>query len=276
MKNRSTHFKNIEHTEDLASLKEAWHKSLTAPQDGMWESFMENAAHWSFIKEGQNIGYACVNPEGDLIQFFVLAEWRHESTAVFSTFIQQESIHKAMVGTNNPVFLSTALHFQQSIGIDSYFFTEYIDTKITHKEGVLKEAKQQNLEAVVDFCHLSTGGPKEWLEGYVQNLIERKEIFIFRNDKDIIGTCEVRKSPYGQAVSNPKVADIGMIVSPFYRKQGYGTFLLGKAKEMAIQNGRRPICSCEKDNTGSLKAIQANGFRSAFLLLSIEVSVGVV
>ncbi len=263
-------FKNTSSPNDLDSLKEEWRKTLTAPQDGMWESFMNNALQWVVTLEEERIGYTCVDQEGRLIQFFVLPQWVHEATNIFEKFIQQEGIQTAMVGTNNPVFLSTSLHFQQSITVDSYFFTEFINTKISEKKGVLKAAIPQNLQAVVEFCHLSIGAPKEWLEGYVQNLIERKEIFIFRNEKDIIGTCEVRKSPYGQVDSNPVVADIGMIVSPFYRKQGYGTFLLGKAKEIAIQDGSRPICSCEKDNVGSLRAIQGNGFRSVHRLLAVE------
>jgi predicted acetyltransferase len=73
--------------------------------------------------------------------------------------------------------------------------------------------------------------------------------------------------------TDDSIADIGMIVSPLYRKSGYGTFLLGKAKEIAIRIGKTPICSCEKDNLGSLKSIQKNGFRSIHQLLSVEFNV---
>lgn len=252
-------------TEEPLLLKEAWRNTLTAPQDGMWESFMDSADLWTLKINDSKIGYACVNQQEQLIQFFVTPAWRHKGTAIFETFIRQHSIKKAMVGTNNPVFLFNALHFQASVVINTYFFTEHLEAPNAQKEGVLKEADTKSLNGVVEFCHLSIGAPKEWLNLYLTNLINRRELFILRNEKDIIGTCEVRKSD-----SNPKVADIGMIVSPYYRKQGYGTYLLGMAKKIAIENGKVPICSCEKTNVGSLKSIHRNGFRSLHSLLEVE------
>lgn len=61
-----------------------------------------------------------------------------------------------------------------------------------------------------------------------------------------------------------------MVVSPAHRKKGLGTFLLGNAKEKAIKWNREPICSCEKDNIGSLKSIENNGFRSIHQMLMLE------
>jgi len=106
--------------------------------------------------------------------------------------------------------------------------------------------------------------PKEWLVGYIGGLIEKGEIFSLKDGNEIIGTCEVRKS-----ITAPKYADIGMVVSPDYRRKGYGTYLLNKAKTLALEWGRTPICSCEKNNVGSIKSINNCGFVSMYQLLSI-------
>jgi predicted acetyltransferase len=108
------------------------------------------------------------------------------------------------------------------------------------------------------------GAPKGWLQGYLGGLVEKGEVFFLEQGDNIVGTCEVRKS-----TSAPAFADIGMAVSPDFRRQGYGTYMLNKAKAIAVEWGRHPICSCEKENVGSFKSISNCGFASKFQLLSI-------
>ncbi len=249
----------------LNPLKEEWRKSLTAPQDDMWETFTDYSNHWELKDDTQIIGYACVNEDNRLLQYFVLPNWLQESEMVFQQFIRQQKIDNALIGTNNPIFLSTAMHFQKLVKVDTYLFSNFLNENIIVKEGTLRLAKSKDLIRSVDYYHKSIGAPKEWLNGYVGNLIDRGEFFLFEDGEEILGSCEVRKSK-----SNTEVANVGMAVSPEHRKKGLGTFLLGKAKEIAIQWDKKPICSCEKDNIGSIKSIQNNGFRSLHQMLLME------
>ena len=258
-------FLNTTHTSTLNPLKTAWRKSLIIPQDGMWEAFMENANHWTIKEADQTIGYACMDGDNRLLQFFVLPIWLPNGIAVFQQFIRQEKITTGMVGTNNPVYHSIAMHFQKSVNIDSYLFTDFLSAESIQKMGALRLAEKDDLEKLIDFCHISVGAPKEWLKEYVGDLITKQEIFVLENGEDILGTCEVRKNK-----NQPTVADVGVIVSPDHRKKGIGTYLLGKAKEIAFQWNKTPICSTEKDNKGSLKAIQKNGFRSVHQILLMK------
>ncbi|MEO1654313.1 MAG: GNAT family N-acetyltransferase, partial [Bacteroidota bacterium] len=174
-------------------------------------------------------------------------------------------IKKALVGTHNPQFLSLALHFVKELKIHTYLFRESLDVSVEEKKGAFSPANSIDLEQIVDFGQLSTEGNKEWLRGYFAKLIEKGALFQLIAKGQIIGTCEVRKS-----ITHPAHADIGMIVSPEFRGQGYGTFLLNKAKTIAQEWGRIPICSCEKDNPASFQAISHCGFRSNFQLLEIS------
>ena len=249
----------------VAPMKIEWRKSLLAPQDGMWESFMENATHWMFKEEHETIGYACVDDANQVLQFFILPHWLQNSATVFKQFIHQEKITKGIVGTNNPVFQSIAMHCQKSVEVATYLFTDFFTVEPDNDLGNLSVAENDDLEKLVDFCHISMGAPKAWLTGYVDDLIKKQALFVLNDGSKIMGTCEVRTSE-----SQPTVADIGVIVSPQYRKKGVGTYLLGKAKTIAIQWNKKPICSCEKDNIGSLKAIQNNGFRSIHQMLLLN------
>ena len=252
-------------SDELEALKSKWQNSLTAPQDGMWEAFMNFAEDWLIQIDGKTAGYACVDANNYLLQFFVLPKLLREGPAALEAFIAQQNIKQGIIGTNNPVCLSIAMHIQRSVSIHTYLFADFLPGQTTTKKAKLITADKQDLAMLVTFCHTCTGGEKSWLKQYIGDLIAKKEYFFIEDGADIVGICEVRKS-----FSNPKVADLGMIVSPQYRKRGWGTYLIEKAKEIAIRWDREPICSCEKENIGSLKAIYSNGFRSIHQMLLLK------
>ena len=262
--NQAYNFPKVTNIEELTILKKAWLASLTSPQDGMWESFRNSATDFGIVKENEMIGYAAIDENHQLLQFYLLPKYLPKGAAIFKTFIDELKINTGIVGTNNPDYLSIALNFVKELKVPTYLFRNTFEVTIEEKEDLLKACQAKDIEKIVHFCHYSTGAPKDWLVGYIGGLVEKKEIFSLENNEEIIGTCEVRKS-----TTAPAFADIGMIVSPDYRQKGYGTYLLNTAKNIALKWGKIPICSCEKDNVGSLKAITNCGFVSRYQLLSI-------
>ncbi len=249
---------------ELVELKNEWQSSLASPQDGMWESFRNSAVHWEIRKVDQMIGYACVNENNQLLQFYITPKHLSQGEFIFKEFIQGVKIEKGIVGTNNPTYLSIALNFANKLEVNTCLFSNRLERTIPKKDGTLKECQTEDIERIVDFCNYAMGAPKEWLTGYISNLVKKGEVYVLENNKTIIGTCEIRKS-----TTASDFADIGMIVSPDHRRKGYGTYLLDKAASISTEWDRQPICSCEKQNIGSLKSIQKCGFVSKHQLLSI-------
>lgn len=262
METKKFNFNKASDPNTLLALIHAWKKSILAPEDGMWEILTGYAQHWE-IKEGdQLIGYACVDDEERLLQFYLMSHWIQEGAEILGQFLKQENIKKGLIGTNNPIALSIAMQVQKSVVVDTCLFTDHLSVETPEKDGIFRPFEKENIDSLVDFYHKSMDGPKDWLRGYLGDLLEKGEIFVLEKDKVILGACEVRKS-----ASQLEIADIGMVVSPAHRRKGLGTYLLGKAKEVALSWDRQPICSCEKDNIGSLKSIQNNGFRSIHQML---------
>lgn len=258
-------FNKITNIDELVTIKNEWLASLTSPQDGMWAFFRDSAINWGIVSDNKIIGYAAVNENDQLLQFYLSPIFFSKGEAIFKTFIDDKKIKTGIVGTNNLKYLSLALSFAKDLRINSYLFRDNYQVSIEEKKGVLKECQNKDLETIVNFYNYSMGAPKEWLTGYIGGLIERKEIYYLEaTDSEIIGACEVRRS-----ISAPKFADIGMVVSPDFRKKGYGSYLLHKAKNIALKQGKKPICSCEKDNIGSVKSIHNCGFISNYQLLSV-------
>ncbi len=257
-------FYKITNVDELTSLKNDWIDSLLSPQDGMWESFRNSALNWGIESNDEIIGYASVGEGNQLIQFYISPMYLSKGEFIFNKFIDEMKIRTGIVGTNNLSYLSIALNFVKKLKVNTYLFRNIHEVNIEKKEGLFKECQDKDIERIVNFCQYSMGAPREWLLGYIGELIERREIFSLENDNEIIGTCEVRKS-----TTAPEFADIGMVVSPDFRRKGYGTYLLNKAKIIALEWGKFPICSCEKDNIGSLRSIQNCGFISMYQLLTI-------
>lgn len=257
-------FSSASTPEVLSELKQAWLTTLHRPQDGMWASFRDGATQVEIKSDQHLIGYACVDTDNVLTQFFVAPSYLSETTTIFEQLLEQLTIQTAIVGTNNPIFLTTALQFNRHVLTHTYLFEDEMDISLSKKEGELHQCNTADINRIVDFCHYSVGAPKEWLTQYIGDLVGNGEVYVLEQDQTIIGTCEVRRS-----TSATDYADIGMIVSPDFRKQGYGTYLLHCAKAIAHEWGKAPICSCEKGNIGSLKSIHSCGFRSSYQLLSI-------
>lgn len=248
----------------LVDLKKSWRTTLTAPQDGMWEALRELAKQWEITLGGKLIGYACVDADNQLLQFYLEGPWLKNGVPYLQQFIKQERIGVALVGTHNPQFLSLVMHLQKRVKVHTYLFHDFEAVPLPPRSGAFKAVKREELASLVDFYHYSIKAPKAWLTDYLGKHVREGEVFTLHQAGKIVGACEVRRSP-----TYAHIADLGMVVSPDFRQQGYGTFLLGKAKEIALQWNREPICSCEKENIGSLKSIQHNGFRSVFQLLGV-------
>ena len=254
----------IGNSQELSPIKNKWLTTLVSPQDGMWEHFRESGTNYKICHGDITIGYAVTNQENQLIQFYISPSYFSKSKIIFQDFIDKWKIQSGIVGTNNPIFLSIVLDRVKELNIHTCLFRDFHKIEIDKKDGTLKQCQDKDCENIMNFCHISMGAPKEWLLGYIKGLIKRGEIFSCEIDHKIIGTFEVRKS-----FSSPKFADIGMVVSPDFRRMGYGTFLLNEAKNTALEWGKIPICSCEKENIGSLKSIQNCGFVSFYQLLSV-------
>lgn len=260
------YFNKVTHVPTLDKIKTQWRNTLTAPQDGMWETLTDYANHLEIRASNKSIGYACLDDGNRLLQCFIIPEFLNDGPLIFKKLLKETKVNSALIGTNNPVFMSLAMHFQQSMAIDTYLFTDEIEVETTTVEKAnLKLAWQDDLDALISFYNNSVGAPEDWLRGYLGNLIAKGELFFLSDGTDILGTCDVRLSE-----TDMSIADVGMVVSTEHRRKGIGSYLLGKAKELVYDMDRKPICSCEKDNMGSLKSIHKNGFRSTYQMLKVS------
>ena len=259
-------FREPSDSSEIQDLKGRWQRSLHAQQDGMWETLTNLARDIVILKNDKIIGYASIDDTDCLLQFYLVESCLHQGNKILLDLARDQQVERALVGTHNPIFLSAILPVHKTLKVHTLLFQDSVAIHSDDSFGHMQLAKEENLDDLVEFYHVSMDGPKEWLSGYLGNLIQRSELYFLNKGQEIIGGCEVRKSD-----SNADYADLGMVVSPAHRKKGLGTWLLGKAKSIALTQNKKPICSCEAENMGSLKAIEQNGFRSIHQMLLITI-----
>ena len=256
--------------ENWQKIRENFYKSLTSPFDGMWDELVHHRAQlWGIYDEDQIAGYCAKDSKGHLINFFLEDNYGHLKTALFKRVLYKLEPSNAIVSTNNPDFLVLSLDSSKKMAVHAYLFENSNDVDLSVPEDFLDlnlvPATMQDFRHLIDFCSKNIEADPLWLESYIKRLIDRNEIHLLKNNGKIIGSCEIRKS-----LTQPAIADLGVIVDKAFRLKGIGSWLMAQAKKMGLSEGNTPICSCEHANIGSKKMIENAGFVSTNMVLKIS------
>ncbi|MCF8473153.1 MAG: GNAT family N-acetyltransferase [Emcibacter sp.] len=251
----------------INDLKQAYLQQLTRPLDGMWECFVEAADHYAIVRNGTIIGYFVINSEHKILQFYV--EHTYDARPIFKQMLSETRASGAHLATCEIEYLSLCWDHQTSVTTHTLMYHVEEETEI--EEGVFppqahfRNIELSELDIVVDFGATTLGADSSWLTGYFSELINQGEIFGLWIDNQLVATGECRVSK-----TQKPYADLGMIVSKDYRRQGLATNILRSLVHRCQTMGLCAICSTEKDNVAAQKAIEKAGFISQNTILEIS------
>ena len=164
-----------------------------------------------------------------------------------------------------PTIFNTCLLFAKSIQANTINYT--FSSKQGKRVGTdilnLNKATTLDADRIRTFFKEEIGFDDSF--GYVDNLIQRGEIYVVEEDNMVVATGECRLSD-----SQPEFADVGMVVKQHNRKKGLGTRVLSELVNIALENKRKPICSTTVDNIASQKAIERAGFFNSHTVFKIS------
>tara|TARA_R110001592_G_scaffold225191_3_gene480966 strand:- start:1562 stop:2386 length:825 start_codon:yes stop_codon:yes gene_type:complete len=266
--------KAIESLDVISELKQQYFASSTAPLDGMWHfGFVPISKHFGFYENDVVVGYCCINAEGYLLQFFLSPNAAVKAAELFTLITQQNSavlmgeIKGAFVSTAEPNYLSLCLDNASSFKVNALMYLKDPVYSLDAKAPITMDlAKPDQLATCVKFVNETIGAPKEWLSGYLGNLIQRKELFLYCSDNEILATGECRLFDEYQT----NYADLGMIVAESERGRGIATQVLKALCHQANALGLKVMCSTESGNIGAQKAISRAGLFAPNRLIQFE------
>jgi len=269
---------------DLSSildLKAEYLQSLQAPLDGMWEvGFIGAAPHWEIQVDGERAGYYAANEEGTLLQFHVALDFQGHARTLFDQVLAQEvssqkGIKQAIVATHDPLYLSLCLDLQKKVAVHTYLYElppEWAPGEPLDEDLDFRAVTVPDLERTVAFQQACLGSEKDlsqWLRGYSANLMRRGEIFVLCRKDESGGTEWLGLGEFRKSDSQKGVVDLGMMVHPDHRGQGWATRILSYLTARSRAQELRAICSTTVENLGAQKAIARAGFLSRHRILNV-------
>jgi len=259
-------FNKSEITEEIINYRKQLYKGFTAPLDGMWEAlFIANSNSYLIKNEMEEIGYCCIDQDKSLNQLFLKDSHRYLMKTIVAELINTNMIVSAHLNSIALTLFNTCLLFSKSIEANTINYTfsseqeKIVNTDILN----LNKASNNDGDRIRAFFKEEIGFDDSF--GYTDNLIKRGEIYVVEEGDEIIATGECRLSD-----SQPKYADVGMVVKKTGRKKGLGTKMLSELINIALEKKRKPICSTTIDNIASQKAIERAGFYNSHTIFKID------
>ncbi len=254
--------------DDLADLRRGYLASLTAPLDGMWEAFAAMSRQLEIRSAGERAGYVSLNDAGQLLQFHVAAPFESAAAKLFATVVARDEVKGAMVSTADPLFLGLCLDVQKALRVHTFLYRDHHRGKVALEGGAeasFDVVESSELEAIAELQRDSLDqDPGDWLVGYLERLIGRRELYALRLEGEILGTGEARVSE-----TQPPFVDLGVITVRRHRGRGVAPHVLGRLKQRCYERELVPICSTTVENAWARRAIAKAGFVSGHRILEV-------
>ena len=237
--------------------------SLTAPMDDMWMSFAEEAAVHGLHVDGVEAGSLCVDGEGRLLRLWIEPAFQGRAEELLAFAAGRLGFREARLPTLDPLALGVALDVAREVESVSLFFAHGEDPVVAPLEGLVP-GEPEDHGRLVTFEEAATGAPRAFLEGYVRERLDRRELWLHLEAGEILAVGELRRDPWQAGV-----AHLGLMVAEDRRGEGLGSRLLSALVERGRGEGLRLACSTEKDHLGARRAIDRAGFRPLHRLLRV-------
>jgi GNAT superfamily N-acetyltransferase len=245
--------------------REAYVETLEEPIDGFWQNVViANADFREILVDGKVAGHLSVTRKGCLVQFHVVPERRVEADRIFGRVLDGGLVKDAVVSTKDPSFLSLCLDRQKGLEIDCYLFSKPMKDQPTAdgpRAPGFRLAGSEDIKEVRERCEPA-------FDGYYEELVAAKGLFVARDDRGLLGIGELRVLPS----HGGRFADIGVQVADAFRGAGIGTDIVYDLAAVCAQRGLEPLCCCNVSNPAPKRIIEKAGFAAAHRLVKATFS----
>ncbi len=244
--------------------QEPYLDQLVAPLDDMWAAFADMAVPHALCLDETLVGSACVDEESRLLRFYVEPFHQKHSGAALGFVLGELSVKCMMVHTLDPNYLSTALDVAAKVESHTLLFASVTEPEVAGLDG-LQQAGLDDHQRIVDFQAEQVGAPREFLNDYVLERLQRREMLLFEKDSQLVSVGEMRVDQRQQGV-----AHVGLIVRDQERGARIGSRMLASLVARGRELGLHPHCSTEVTNLAARRAIERAGFRANHRILRME------
>jgi len=228
---------------------------LVAPLDDMWAAFAEAATAYALRIGEEEVGTCCLDDEKQLLRFYVRPGWQHRAEELLRFALEELAVTSLLVSTQDPGFLAPALDLVARSEPHTLFYAARVAAEVPPLDGLVL-AQPADLERVVLFEEATLGAPRAFLEGYLRERLERGELWLHEEGRELLAVGELRRDR-----QQPGIAQLGVIVAIPARGRGLAARLLAGLVARSRAEGLTAVCSTEVGNHPARRAIERAGFR---------------
>ncbi len=256
-------FIKTDNLEAINLLRTELYQKITNPIDAMWEKLYIASAQNYFITENEeNIGYCCIDDNRSLLQLYVKEQYSNSVNHAIASLIKTGLISSASLSSSESIVFNTCLSNSKALKTNTFCFQHLNKLMDVDDHLKLELVVERHIPMVKSFLKEQVGMVDTF--GYTENLVKREEIYMILDNNEIIATSECRWSD-----TQPKIADVGIIVNRNHQGKGIATNILQQQANRVIRANRKPICSTTIDNIASRKAIERAGFYCTNIIFDI-------
>jgi GNAT superfamily N-acetyltransferase len=251
--------------EKIKILRESYLSSLPEFQE-LFLELMISDAHCYLIKNENTVqGYAIMNSDGVLIEFYVKDLYVPVSHEVFNQLIKELAIHEVYCKSFDSLLLNACMQSSLPYSLVGVLYRDYSEPQIQNDPDILMRICGL---ASVNLLLNQDESIKELFETEQQlrSFIEHEHVFEFYKNDNLIGCGMVIRTK-----AEWDFCDLGVWVHPQRRGNGMGAQIILQLRAFALQNQLSPSCGCGIENIASQKTIEKSGFVSKHKLICFMV-----
>ena len=256
---KSVEFNTVRSLQDIEDLRTNYLDELGEAQELFLELKIRQARVVKIQSYTQTIGYAILGDDNIVLEYFISRANVHQIDMIFHELLHTFSIKKALCKSFDHALLSCCVQAQKQTKAVGILFRErdLCSLYMLGEHVAIRFAEPQDAQHIAAVNEEVFEHDEE-----IDEVIANHNMFIFEQDRDLIGFGLFQRVIAGRAEF-----DIGMLVTPKFRRQGYGTAIIHYLADYCQQQGWRPICGCAIENIASQRCLEKAGFIARYRML---------
>lgn len=198
-----------------------------------------------------------------MLEFHLEKCYIAQKETIFRKVAKELGIKGAYCKSFDHLFLSVCVQFFKKISVDGILFRDHLNTpwkKELRPEISVRRGIAEDLDAIFAINDGFFENREE-----VEFYLKEGNLVLFEKGSELVG-CGL----YQRVIARKDDFDVGMLVNPCFRRQGYGSYMVSYLRMLCIEHKYRPICGCGYENIASRKCLENAGFISRYVLLKFE------
>ena len=242
-----------EHYNEITDLREEYLDSIKESQE-LYVEFLVDSGDYFLLQDriGVTLGYFITFHQNILVEFYVRKEYVSRCESIFRFVVHRQKIKRVFCKSFDSILLKCSLGQFSNHKLIGVLFRNLDPVNNINLTIEIRNPSMSDFEAISKVKEGLFDDDQE-----IKQYIENKNMLVYEKDGAFIG-CGI----FQRINENRRYFDIGMLVHPAHRKQGYGAEIITSLVTFCHSNNWMPVCGCAVENIASRKTLEKAGFIS--------------